>query len=181
MPTRKITEDVQFDPTDEGTLRPKAKPICYAGDHFQPLECPQFDHHVNLPPHVHPDDAFGIFKLFFSQSIMEQLVQHTNAYVRTPKDPSKPRSRAYNWTDNTTVEELYIYLGIQIYMGIHIETRVCDYWNTSPFTPFHPITKYMSLERYQELHIRFRAANPEATQIWDRASILSTPINGNQS
>jgi hypothetical protein len=99
----KMPKDVQFDPTDKGTLRPKAKPIRLKGDHFTPLECPPFNAFINLPPYVYPDDAFGIFKLFFLEDIMQQIAQYTNACARQPKDPTKPWSRAYTWKEDTTV------------------------------------------------------------------------------
>jgi hypothetical protein len=69
---------VRPDPTDTGTLRPNLEPLEKKGTQFQPLKCPQFDQKINLPDHVTPSDALGIFTLFFLVPIVETIVQNTN-------------------------------------------------------------------------------------------------------
>jgi hypothetical protein len=41
-------------------------------------------------------------------------------------------------------------------MSLHIENEIVDYWNTKDMTPEHPITKFLSRNRFQELHMRVR-------------------------
>ena len=42
-----------------------------------------------------------------------------------------------------------------IYMTIHIERSNEHYWNTLPISPVHPITRFMSRDRFQLLYRRF--------------------------
>ena len=53
--------EVQPDPTDTGTLRPKRRPLEQKGDAFIPIDVPEFDSHMMLPSHITPLDTLGIF------------------------------------------------------------------------------------------------------------------------
>lgn len=48
----------------------------------------------------------------------------------------------------TCAKEIYIYLAIRIYMMIHIENEIENYWNTKVYKPNHPISKYISKNRF---------------------------------
>jgi hypothetical protein len=54
------------------------------------------------------------------------------------------------------VGEIYTYFATRIYMTLHIENKISDYLNTSDITLFHPISKYIPRNRFQELYLRFR-------------------------
>jgi hypothetical protein len=41
-------------------------------------------------------------------------------------------------------------------MTLHVDNEITDYWTTKDMTPKYPITKYLSRDRFQELHIRVR-------------------------
>ena len=58
--------EVQPDPTDTGTLRPKRKPLQKKGDAFEPMDVPEFEPYVMLPLGITPLDALGIFSQFLS-------------------------------------------------------------------------------------------------------------------
>jgi hypothetical protein len=47
-------------------------------------------------------------------------------------------------------------------MTLYVCNEIADYWNTKDFTPDHPITSYMSKDRFQELHMRVRIHEEEA-------------------
>ena len=49
-----MPEDVQADPTDPGTLRPKVKPLQKKGTQFQPMEIDEFDLEIHLPEDCSP-------------------------------------------------------------------------------------------------------------------------------
>ena len=66
--------EVVPDPTDTGTLRPNEKLLRQRGTHFVPLECPDFDYSINLPPHAQPHQAFNIFSLFFIRPVLESII-----------------------------------------------------------------------------------------------------------
>ena len=75
-----------------------------------------------------------------------------------------------------TVDELYISLGIRIYMGVHHENRIDFYWTRKPFFPAHPINKLMSLKRFEAIHrlLRLAADPPEERDfesVFDRVSL----------
>jgi hypothetical protein len=58
---------------------------------------------------------------------MELLVQYTNINFKlNPDTKTQPESRRNSW-ENTTVEELYTYFGITIYMAVYKENRLEDY------------------------------------------------------
>ena len=84
----------RLDPTDTGTLRPNLPPLEKPGTQFEPLEYPQFDRKINLPPNITPSNILGIFVLFFLVPIVQTIVQNTNKnHERIPR-PLQERARA---------------------------------------------------------------------------------------
>ena len=138
-----MPESTKNDPTDRGTKRPNAPPLSKKGKVFKPIDLPDFSFDIDLPDDVSPDDPISLFEIYYTPEIIDKIVQHTNQYERTPKDPSKPYCRAHNWYP-TCPAEIYTYLAIHIYMTLHIDNEIADYWNTSDTTPSHPITKYIT-------------------------------------
>jgi hypothetical protein len=55
-------------------------------------------------------------------------------------------------------------------MTLYVCNKLSDYWNTSDFTPNHPISDYISRDRFQELHIRVRLAGSDTTGPYARVS-----------
>jgi len=96
------------------------------GAHFTPLKCPEFDFRVNLPPHVNAHDPIAIFDLFFTPKQMLILVENTNRSGPYSHRIGPHNARALEWRD-CLVEELYAYLGILIYMGLHPENDIDQY------------------------------------------------------
>ena len=122
MPLRDVVSN-----TTDLTLRPDLPPTETPRSRFIPLKLPFFEHKINLPPHVKPKDAWGIFKLFFTKELVECIVRHTNEHVDHldlwKLNKEKPKSRLYQWKP-MTIEEAYNYLGIRIYMSIHVENQM---------------------------------------------------------
>jgi hypothetical protein len=147
------------DSTDIGTLRPNAKPLLKQGTQFEPMNLPIFDEQITLPADTYPDSPIDIFCLYYSSEIIRHITQCTNSYFRQPKDPTLPRARAKDWWP-TTEAEIYIYLAIRIYMTLHVDNELSDYWDTRVASPNHYISKYMTRDRFLELHMRFRVENP---------------------
>lgn len=164
---------VQNDPTDPATKRPNSPPIKSAGSRFIPVPIEDFGYTINLPPSASCDDPISIFDLYYSPEIIDKLVQYTNNYVREPEVPGKPCARADAWYP-TWRTELYAYLAIRIYMTIHIENELSDYWNTSNASPIHPISKHMSRNRFQELHMRWRYHDSGASGPYKKVQYFST-------
>jgi hypothetical protein len=89
-----MPEDTVFDPTNKGTLRPRAKPIRKKGDSFKPMQLPNWGWEINLPEDVSPDDPITLFTMYYTPEIIELIVQKTNNFERNSGDPQRPYSRA---------------------------------------------------------------------------------------
>jgi hypothetical protein len=144
-----------FDPTDKGTLRPNEDSLRKQGESFKPMQLPNWGWEINLPDNASPDDPITLFTMYYTPEIIDLIVEKTNNYLREPQDDSCPRARAKEWYP-TCAGEIYLYFAIRIYMTLYICNEISDYWNTKDFTPDHPISHYMSRDRFQELHIRVR-------------------------
>ena len=168
-----MPEDTVFDSTDKGTLRPNAKPLRKKGDVFTPMQLPNWGWEITLPENVSPDDPITLFIMYYTPEIIELIVEKTNEYRREPQDDSCHRARAREWYP-TCCGEIYIYFAIRIYMTLHVENEISDYWTTKDFAPRHPITSYISRDRFQELHMRVRFHGKEAEGPYTKVRILPT-------
>ena len=128
-----------------------------------------------LPEHV-ARDPYSIFSLFFGDDILQTLVNYTNEYAAEhSSEEDKPFAR--KWIP-TTVPELRTYIATYIYMGIHQESSIADYWNEDPAKPLHPeITKHIGLKRWQQINRVLRISPPMPTQskltVFDKLEGLS--------
>jgi hypothetical protein len=55
-------------------------------------------------------------------------------------------------------------------MTLHVENKIVDYWNISRNTPFYPISKYITRNRFQELYICFRYTEPGIKGLYTRVN-----------
>src|ERR1700736_1933438 len=148
--------EVIDDSTDPGgTLRPNLLPEPTVGTHFDPLQCPEFEYSINLPASVDPHSPIAIFDLFFTPEQMRILAENTNK--AGPFHQIGPRNaRSLEWQD-TFVEELYAYLGILIYMGLHPENDIDQYWCIDIENhPSHgPVRAAMARDRWKQISRAF--------------------------
>jgi hypothetical protein len=168
-----MSSNTKNDPTDPATKRPNSPPLNCVGNKFIPMDIPDFGYEIQLPESASCDDPISLFDLYYSPEIMDELVRYTNEAQRNSKDPQKPHCRAGNWYP-TCRSELYTYLGIRIYMTLHVENEISDYWNTSNITPNHYIQKYMTRDRFQELHLRFRCHGSNTSGPYEKGSYYTT-------
>ena len=99
----------------------------------------------NLPTDV-PSDPYTVFSLFFTDYILQVLADHTNEYAELNLPPPE-KKHARPWFP-TSPQELRVYIGIYVYIGLHIEPDVADYWNISPDKPIHAaVTRAIALVR----------------------------------
>lgn len=120
---------------------------------------------VNLPR-----TPLSLLQEFIPVSLIKSWVEYTNKHEGfTPVGPTQPYARTVKWKATTTAE-VYLFLGILIYMEIHIENRMEDYWKASPevgMRPKHPIVRHMTHNRffllYRRISLYDHELNPRTT------------------
>ena len=69
-------------------------------------------------------------------------------------------ARIKRWKD-TSRKEIYAYFGVLIYIGLHKEPAIVDYWKEgSVYTPKHPIGQYISRNRFQAIDLYLYCEDP---------------------
>lgn len=102
---------------------------------------------------INPFRPITLFLLYYCEDIIDSIVEATNQFIQPMGISAFARGK--RWYPMYT-KEIYIYLAIQIYIMIYIENKLDYYWGTSISQPNHPISKYLSKDRFLELYIRFR-------------------------
>ncbi|KFA53217.1 hypothetical protein S40293_10033 [Stachybotrys chartarum IBT 40293] len=147
------------------TGRPDFKPVAACGSAFYPFKLDQ--RHPLLS--TLPASPVNLFQLFLPISLVESWVGYTNEASEPARGPGpwsrgnssykqQPSQPGKAWS-STSVPEIYLWLAIQIYIGLHRETRLDDHWKVSGpegHLPSHPIVKYMTFDRFQLLSRRIR-------------------------
>uniref|UniRef100_A0A2A4J3L8 PiggyBac transposable element-derived protein domain-containing protein n=1 Tax=Heliothis virescens TaxID=7102 RepID=A0A2A4J3L8_HELVI len=85
-------------------------------------------------PTITVTDPFELFSSVWDQNIMDLIVRETNKYAwqtiaQLSEVGIKPESRLNDWVE-VTVEELYKFFSIMIYMGLCYRGRIDEYWTT---------------------------------------------------
>lgn len=124
------------------------------------IKKPWCDGQSQLPNHVASDDPYAIFCLFFDENTLKTLVRNTNEYAFRNPGPEKPETRT--WFP-TTVKEFRAYLGVSLWMGLHPESSIPEFWNTDPLKgPIHAqVLKHISLKRWQQIDRFFHISKPQ--------------------
>ena len=86
-----------------------------------------------------------VFQLYFDDDLFQLLVDQTNLYA----SQSIPRER-YNWYDTCT-NELKLFLGIIVAMGIHVLPQLQDYWSSDILLGVPGIVSGMPIDRFKVL------------------------------
>jgi hypothetical protein len=55
-------------------------------------------------------------------------------------------------------------------MTLYVDNEIADYWSTKDMAPEYPITKYLSRDRFQELHMRMRFHGEEAEGPYEKVT-----------
>jgi hypothetical protein len=94
----------------------------------------------------------GFFGLFFSDSVVEIISKETNVYAEYQiQQPPLSLHSTRQWVP-TTIAEIRVYIGINLYFGLYSLTVRDDYWR------IHNIGQFMGLKRFQQIH-RFFSLN----------------------
>lgn len=105
------------------------------GFNFHPFEVPRRE----LLGNELPQSPLSLFQHFIPISIVKEWVKYTNDWVTSliqrgvvdsQEHEMKEKSCLNAWKPIIIIE-IYIWLGILIYMGVYNEIMVKDYWKTS--------------------------------------------------
>ncbi|KAI8710682.1 hypothetical protein NCS52_01549000 [Fusarium sp. LHS14.1] len=147
----------------DSTRRPAFLPTEDRGFDFQPFEVPRRELIIKQLP----QNPLSLFQHFIPISLVNSWVKYTNDWVNrllqsgvidSQEHEITEKSRLRAWKP-TTAAELYIWLGILIYIGVHGEISVEDHWKTPQLEdqrPEHSIIKFMTYDRFQLLHRHLR-------------------------
>ncbi|KAG5765966.1 hypothetical protein H9Q72_005948 [Fusarium xylarioides] len=148
----------QLEQPIDNTARPNKKPNQRKGHHFEPLHLEERDPVITSEA----TEPVDLFLRFLPEKIVKKWAQYTNeaADRKSREDPDfqrlwKPVNRG----------EVYLFIGIIIYIGLHKEADLDSYWVTATeenLLPFHPISRYMSRDRFYQLWRRLRIFNEAA-------------------
>jgi hypothetical protein len=138
-------------------------------DDYVPLK-PQFPPHdaYNILPRSLTEDPFeltpdAIFALFFTKELMEMIVRNTNLYA-IYQGAAKTQGKAgqgRSWTP-MILEDLKVWLGISILMGVTREPAVKDYWRSNDgCNSQHPFTEFMDLVDFEQIKRYLHVSEPE--------------------
>jgi hypothetical protein len=91
----------------------------------------------------------AVFRLFLTNSLLEAITQHTNEHAAIKRGADPPAGGRAWW--DVTPEEVGVWIGIVMYMGVHQSPAIADYWKHDDQTPLHPIRTHMSQTRFEQI------------------------------
>ena len=119
---------------------------------FEPFKCedPRPASAI-LPPDFLPStDPFDYFALVFTPALLRIITINANRYTNLQQMAVKQET-ARQWHP-LVVEELSVFIGALIYMGVQEEPRKDMYWNTDRNKgTIHTISAHIALNRYEEI------------------------------
>lgn len=98
--------------------------------------------HHNIPGTASVEE---FFLLIFGENFFQVLAEQCNLYAS-----QQPPGSSYNWID-TTENEIKLFLGIHLAMGVHKLPSVEDYWSLHPLLGAPGIVQGMSIRRFKAL------------------------------
>lgn len=133
-------------------------PIATAQE-YTPLHIEEQLSRPNLPEGLNDPSPWEIFNLFFTADILTTLVENTNKYAAA-KLTSLPVGR--RWWVPTRIDEIRVFLGIQVYMGLHPEAQLESYWHVNDEDPDHKLVRrVIGIKRFEQLERFFHISDPE--------------------
>jgi hypothetical protein len=133
------------------------------GTNFEPFHVETRNFRIStLPP-----TPLQLFQLSLPISLVEKWVQYTKSWISWLKEndvvdswkhPMTKDARLRAW-QGTSVAEVYGWLGMLVYMGIHKEKTIKSHWSTpkpGQQRPEHSIIKFMPYWKFQILHRHLR-------------------------
>lgn len=100
-----------------------------------------------------------IFSLFFTQAIIELMVDGTNCNAQAKSANENTEGSGCVWY-HTNAQEIQQWLGILMYIGLFCMPAIRDYWIKDERHPRHPISEVMGLTRFEQLQRYFHISGP---------------------
>ncbi|XP_055885721.1 piggyBac transposable element-derived protein 4-like [Biomphalaria glabrata] len=107
----------------------------------------------------------SIFKLFFTEALVEMLCKFTNENAAAT-GPSKP-SMYKNWKD-IDVEEFYVFMGLLMYMGLVQVPNFKLYWNGKSLFNGLWARAFMTRFRFQQILCFLKVSNRDTEVATDK-------------
>ena len=106
----------------------------------------------NLPSNASIESPFAILNLFYNASILKTITEYTNKYAALyqPNPTEFPNHRPWK---PITWKELRAYIAVYIWMGLHQELAVDEFWaEDKAGKPLYPeVSNYITRERWQQI------------------------------
>ncbi|KAF5234960.1 hypothetical protein FOXYS1_15680 [Fusarium oxysporum] len=165
-------DDSRREQPADNTCRPIHDPILDRGYNFEAMVVPTRPFEITALP----SEPLLLFQQFVPISLVESWVCYTNSWVSHRLEQHEdgtqrlhPQSRLLAWKPTSTAE-IYVWLATLIYMRIHKEPNIEDYWKVSKpkdIRPVHPVVKWISYNRFQLLSRHLHIYDPLTLNIDD--------------
>jgi Transposase IS4 len=99
-------------------------------------------HKYTSRPLLHPQTELEAFRLYITFEIVKILVRNTNSYAENDREELPPYKDARRWIVTTTTE-IWRYLGLLFYMGLHKEIERDHYWSDT-----HKLGRWIGKTRF---------------------------------
>lgn len=125
---------------------------------YQPLTILEHTARVHLPS-LELIEPLTLFRYFFTEDIIQSISANTNAYAEETI-PTEQTPGARCWRP-TTPQEIWAYIGVTIYMGVHPQHDIESYWITDESQPQHPLVKNgIARKRWEQIERYFHVSSP---------------------
>jgi hypothetical protein len=131
---------------------------------FNPAKQPYIDN--TLQRELQDASILDFYSIFVDDEVLDMLVLETNRHAEQSivkailSNTTSPHSKLVNWVD-TTRNEILMFLGLVMWMGLDSKPKLRDYWTKSPLYT-NPISKLMSRNRFETILSLFHCADNEA-------------------
>lgn len=109
-----------------------------------------------------PESELEYFQLFFTDSLLQEIVNETNRYTKEKIQMNTPllkKSIWWSWKD-LTLPEIKAFLGILINMGMHPKPEVEDYFSND-YTDYQPFFKdTFTKDRFHQIFWNLHVSPP---------------------
>jgi hypothetical protein len=135
---------------------------------FRPIKGAPFGARINIIPVT----CLRLFHEYFPERVVDQWAKWTNSrQISRPNDTPEPEGCSELWRP-TCRAELYVMFAMMLYIGLHNEASLDEYWADDKGKPRHTIQHWMSYKRYLSLTRRFCTYDPtlapEKPDLWAR-------------